>query len=803
MNGEGTADQRSSPTKRASDAPLPLAVPDAEPAIRRHALDAQRYEDLHRRLMALYERELSRQTEARAEMDQDDRFYDNEQWTEAEKAALAERGQVALVFNVISTAVDWIIGTEKRGRTDYKILPRRKDASRAAERKTQIFKYLEDANNSPFHRSRAFKDATKVGIGWLEAGIQGEDDREPIYDSYVSWRHMLWDTAAIELDLSDARYQFRVKWVDLDAACALFPERKGLLYLSAMEGDRYRSGNDLLHGDTAMDAQEDALEEGTFTDYAFSTRRRVRLIECWYRQPVPSGKKMAGGDFAGEVYDPYSPGHVEAVEGGQARIISRPMMRMRVAIMTARGLLYEGESPYRHNQFPFTPIWCYRRGWDNMPYGVIRRLRDIQRDINKRNAKALAILSSNKVVMDEGAVDDLDKFAQEVSRPDAIIVKKQGKELQLSTERELAAPHIELMSRGIAMIQQVSGVTDEAMGRTTNAVAGVAIQARQQQAGMATAELFDNLRFAVKVHGEKKLSVIEQFLSEEKSFRITNQRGTPEYVTINDGLPENDIVRSKADFIISEDDWRATTRQAQVAELMDLLGKMVPMAPQLATLCLDLLVESMDIPNRDELVKRIRQATGMRDPDAEEPTPEEIAQAQAQQAQQELQQRAIMAKVAADEAQAMLRHAQAQKVGAEMQLAAQKLVGDNVEAQKAALEAALLAISNPVAAAVGDRILHESGFQGRTEQEEDARAMGMMQGEEQARQQQMQEQQAAAQQQQAQAEQASQQQQRSIRQALDQMNPTQREEAQRQMAEQAMQQQAREATQGPPPMQGA
>ena len=63
--------------------------------------------------------------------------------------------------------------------------------------------------------------------------------------------------------------------------------------------------------------------------------------------------------------------------------------------------------------------------------------------------------------MDEGAVDDLDEFAEEVSRPDAIIVKKQGKELVINAERELAPAHLELMSRSISMIQTLSGVTDE------------------------------------------------------------------------------------------------------------------------------------------------------------------------------------------------------------------------------------------------------------------------------------------------------------------------------------------------------
>ena len=49
-------------------------------------------------------------------------------------------------------------------------------------------------------------------------GIQDETDNdEMIYSRYESWRNLLWDSAAIESDLSDARYMFRVKWVDMDA----------------------------------------------------------------------------------------------------------------------------------------------------------------------------------------------------------------------------------------------------------------------------------------------------------------------------------------------------------------------------------------------------------------------------------------------------------------------------------------------------------------------------------------------------------------------------------------------------------
>ena len=51
-------------------------------------------------------------------------------------------------------------------------------------------------------------------------------------------------------------------------------------------------------------------------------------------------------------------------------------------------MLSMGQSIYRHNRFSLTPVWCYRRGRDNQPYGMARRVRDIQEDINKRASKA-------------------------------------------------------------------------------------------------------------------------------------------------------------------------------------------------------------------------------------------------------------------------------------------------------------------------------------------------------------------------------------------------------------------------------
>lgn len=710
--------------------PVPVGQTPDTPKRKANNLDSEEMMELHGRLLQIYRRELDRQFENRAEQSIDADFYDNIQWTAADLDVLEERGQKALTYNVVSTAINWVTGTEKRSRMDYKILPRRKEDSKPAERKTALLKYLSDVNRSPFNRSRAFEDAVKVGVGWLESGIEDAAGGDPLYDRYESWRNMLWDSAATEKDLDDARFVSRSKWVDIDILKSLFPKRAELIEESVDPSAIYASGIE-IDGDEAMDSYEiAAAQDGLLRDASINgyLRNRSRVIEMWFRKPTMSFK-MVGGHFSGDMFD-WSDAHIREVKQGNAYVERKPVMRMYVGLFTAKGFLWFGESPYRHNRYPFTPIFANRRDRDGMPYGMIRGLRSIQEDINKRASKALHIMNTSKTIMDEGAVADLDEFAQEVARPDAIIVKKAGKQIELNADRGLEATHLEFMSRSINMIQQTSGITDELMGQKTNATSGIAIQRRQDQGSTTTTTLFDNLRFANQVHGEKQLSLIEQFYNEKKDFRITNMRGTPEYVTLNSGLPQDDITRSKADFIVSEQDFHATLRQAAAEQLLQAVQTLGPAAPQLVMGIIDLIVENMDLPNREEIVQRIRKVTGQADPDQEGPTPEQVQAAQKAQLMQQYEMQMGMAKLADLQAGAKKKmadalhsaaatdHTQAQTQLITAQIG--KILADgrlgNVQAQADAIEAALALIANSGAAPVADTILREAGYGGNPEQ---------------------------------------------------------------------------------------
>lgn len=668
---------------RAAGDQLSDAIDDAAAALgadmeaQRNPLDGAESREEHRKLLSWFYAERDRQSANRLEMALDHDFYDNLQWSDEDKAQLAERGQMPLVYNEIAPMIDWLIGTERRTRVDWKVLPRCEDDVEDADTKTKVLKYVSDINRVPFARSRAFTDAVKGGVGWVDDGARDDPTQDILYSKYEDWRNVLWDSMSYELDLSDARYVFRWRWVDLDIAETMFPDRVAELRRAA--SDIYSSAfvdDDTLPGTAGTDT---GARSGTLTAVGSVVgqeveRLRVKLIECQYRKPSPV-KIVADGPLKGQFVHEYDRSMQSAITQNGYSVIDRVMLRVHIAVFTETSMISWAPSVFRHNRFSLTPIWCYRRSKDRLPYGAIRRSRDIQCDLNKRASKALFLLNTNQIIADEGAVEDWNDLRNEVDRPDGVIIKKAGKQLEIRRDTDAATGQIQMMTLAAQSIQRGTGISNENLGRQTNAASGEAIVARQQQGSVVTTEPFDNLRFAVQVQGEKQLSLAEQFYSEEKVIRLTGTRGRIEWLRVNqpeqqpDGSYRilNDITRSQADFVVSEQDYAGTLRQVMFEQMTQIAGRL---PPEVALRMLTLAMEFSDLPNKDEIAEQIRKITGDRDPN-KEPTPEELQQEQQQKAMQDeamqIQREQALAALEEQKAKVAKLHAEAEEILARAQ----------------------------------------------------------------------------------------------------------------------------------------
>lgn len=636
-----------------------------------HPLDSEESRALLARLKGWLQTERDLQRDNRVEMATDEDYYDGIQWTEEQKAELALRGQRAAVINEVAPAIDWILGTERRTRVDYKILPRGPEDQGGAVAMTKLAKFVSDTTKAPFSVSQAFAKAVKAGIGWLEIGARNDWSDDPLFMRTEDWRNIWADMLWREPDASDMRYLFRARILDLDVAIKTWPDREDLLRAQAKDITALPSADDeyeiaLGHGyDSATDPNH------------MGDRKVVRVWEAWFREPGEV-QVIRGGRYSGRRYDPSNPVLVKEVEQGLSSTFDTIQMVVKFACFIDRSeLLTLRDSPYSHNRFPFVPIVAHRFGRDGQPYGVVRRQRDPQDGLNKRRSKSDWLLATNQVLMEQGAVEDVEELREEAARPDAVIEYKNGAKLEIRNNLQLADAHIQVEMRDSNYIRQSSGVTGENLGLSTNATSGRAILARQEQGNVVLTPLYDNKLLAWQLLGEILLSLIGQFYTDERVIRIGigKTEEETEWLEINrwqedDGAFKNDITATAVDFVVSEQDYRASLRQAMFESMMDLIAKF---PPEIALRLLDIVMELSDFPDKQTLVDRIRELVQPPAP----PPPNPVIEAQAR------------------------------KVAADADLTKAKANRERLATLKEALDGAGVLATNPALARIADELMRE------------------------------------------------------------------------------------------------
>lgn len=633
-------------------------MPMDEPNV--HELDNEQNDALFRRVWTWLRETEDAWAQNRLLRLRDHDFRDGRQWTPEEEMIQRLRGQEPLVFNQLKLMTDWIIGTERRTRIDWNVLPRAEEDVENAIFKKQLLKFVSDINKVGWQRSLAFADAVISGLGWLEdCVVASSPSGEPLMSRYQDWRGMWYDFYSRDPMFRDCRFMFRKKYLDLDYATAMWPQREG--HLAACSRNTLAPGMEMIEDDVPSIAMfafggNGLMRPGPQRQQG-KARERVAVWECWFKEPVKFKRiESLYGDYAplhGKDYDANNPEHAEAASNPIYALVDGVREKMRLAFFCERGLLAVSDSPYKHNRFPFTPVWGYRDSIDGTPYGAIRQAIDPQRDFNKRKAKSLHLLTTVQVLFEDGAIAEGDEetFFNEVGRPDGRMrVRKgslQGGAIEIRSNTELAASHVQLMQEDKENILEVSGVTRENVGQSTNAISGKAILAKQQQGAVSTAELFDNLRLAVQESGEKQLCNIEQYMSLPKRFRILGEDGARKWIMVNqpsyDEISgqvkfQNDITEYSADFIVDQQDSRETVRMAQAESLFELVANIAPASPDAAIAILPYALDLTDVPNKTEMVNVVRQRLGMAPAGQEQSEEVKAAELQRKQADEETRQ---------------------------------------------------------------------------------------------------------------------------------------------------------------------
>lgn len=287
-------------------------------------------------------------------------FYDSNQLTAEDLATLKDRGQPALITNIIKPTVDTVLGMEAKSRTDWIVRPEDDGScdTELAEALSLKIKHAETESGADRANSDAYAAQIKAGLGWVEVARESDPFKAPYRVKYVHRREIFWDWRAEQPDLSDARYLIRRRWLELDHAVAMFPFFAELLRQSL---NGWSGFDPLTEQDTGLQ-QGFVAERDTrlhTTDWRDTERQRVCVSEVWYRKWVrgyvmttPSGR-VVEVDFN-------NPKHAEAIAAGVVQVRMATFQKVRLAWYCGPHFLYDIPSPYKHRNFPYVPFFGYR-----------------------------------------------------------------------------------------------------------------------------------------------------------------------------------------------------------------------------------------------------------------------------------------------------------------------------------------------------------------------------------------------------------------------------------------------------------
>ncbi|HIA5715962.1 portal protein [Yersinia enterocolitica] len=607
-------------------------------------------------------------------------YYDGDQLAPEVVAKLRERGQPLTQHNLIAPTIDGVLGMEAKTRTDLMVI---------ADDPNEEMEIMAEAVNAEFAdacrlsglnkaRSDAYAEQIKAGLSWVEVRRNDDPFANKFKVSTVHRNEVFWDWFSREADLSDCRWLMRKRWLDVDEVKGTFPDKAQIIDYSLNEWKGFV--------DTALaDGQESDLMSAyeeyqswsrESTEWVTSNRKRVLLQVIYYRtfQRLPI-LQLSNGRVV--EYDKNNVMHAVAVATDRVQVTMARVSRIRESWFVGPHFIIDRPCTAPQGMFPLIPFWGYRKDKTGAPYGLACRAIPAQDEVNFRRIKLTWLLQAKRVIKDADATNMTDKqLAEEIERPDGVINLNPNRAnkttaadaLNIQQDFQVAQQQFQVMQESMKLIQDGLGVYSAFLGQDSNASSGVAISNLVEQGATTLAEINDNYQFACQQVGQLLLCYLLEELTKRRNYPVVINRDDPrkrKEVVLNAaeeaGRMNNDVSRLRAHIALAP----IQQTPAYKSQLAQRLSEVITgLPPQIQVSVLDMWVELLDLPNKQEFVERIRGALGTpKSPDEMTPEEQQAAQQeqQLQQQQQELAMREIAGKVAKLEAEAQRINAQAER----------------------------------------------------------------------------------------------------------------------------------------------
>lgn len=406
-------------------------------------------------------------------------YYHKKQLTAEEKAALRRRKQPDIVINRIRPAVNGTLGVLQQGQTDPKAWPRTPQDEDSADVATKTLRFIADYNEFDDIRIEGARDFL---IQHAVASILGADDNGRVTIEIIAPEEFLFDPRSRREDFRDARYLGIAKWLYADELIALYPGGKESITAAI---------------DAAPAIPVDAALEDRPTGgqpWIDRRRRRLLVVEMYYRE---------------------------------AGVWHR-------CVFHAGAILEAGKSAYLDgDKKPSCPIVaqsCYVDD-ENVRYGVVYDMLDLQDEINKRRSKALHLMNTRLVRVGLNYADSPENARREASRPDGVLIGNPD-DVDILKQDDMTQGNLLMLQEAKAELER-NGPNPAILGRQGEDTSGRAVLARQQAGLVELAIVFAGHESWERRVYKKAWEIAQQYWTAADFIRVTDDEGAPQFVGIN------------------------------------------------------------------------------------------------------------------------------------------------------------------------------------------------------------------------------------------------------------------------------
>ncbi len=435
--------------------------------------------------------------DSRNESQQVHDLYHNRQFTAEQLAVLESRGQPPETFNVIKMFARMLVGYYSTVVNTVVAAPRHyNDVDAAAALNATIDKV--------FELNRFDTEGDKIKLNGLLSGLlisyedvvdTGERDQfgRPIYQvrcHHVPDSQVVLDPESTADDYTDGRWLHRFKWMTEEALTNNFGAK------AKDDLDAYANHLD--------------IEEADF-DYSYTS------------------------PFSGHyrIYNNYLVVHTVAVDN----------QGKRWSIMwSGDKILSKDEITYKDTR------WNYRvqkvHDSDKKEYyGVFREIIASQHALNQAVITIQLMVNSEKVIVQDNAVEDIDEFTRLFNRVNSVIPVKSLKGIQIEKlSREVQDQYI-IIDQAISRIQRVLGINESFLGQAMASDSGRKVKLQQNQTIMQLRYLTQRIQTFYQQLGWDIAGLIKQYYTANQVFNQMDPTNGDRWIELNKPImkPTGDV----------------------------------------------------------------------------------------------------------------------------------------------------------------------------------------------------------------------------------------------------------------------